>query len=222
MVYSEYHAARLMRFFLYFVKKACKSAVLAGSFPASMYLQSLNVNIWRPNDIDIFVVNEVDIRNIRKHYLDIVARPLQCYIQSYERKWSYSRSEMENQDGRRMKRKRRPRIYTLNEVRRSVGDWLLEHKQTFGTCSDQKKQTLYNHLSMTSKNLPDKLLTRGYRIHSTEKIHLRGRQWAATLPINLIFVQIDNDQRTLPYDTESLVCNGFDISLCAVCIADIL
>ncbi len=75
-VYLEYHAARLMRLYLRAALNSCRSAVIAGGYPAAMYAEINHYRTWRPHDIDIFFFNEEDLEEAEVLYDTMVARPL--------------------------------------------------------------------------------------------------------------------------------------------------
>jgi len=76
-LYYEYHGALLQRVFLRrILQQDVGDIVIAGSFPAALYLDMKGSCAWRPNDIDIFVFSRTRLEAILQCYHDVVAGPL--------------------------------------------------------------------------------------------------------------------------------------------------
>ena len=76
IVYFEYHAAHLMRLFLHRVMMQIPTAVVAGSYPAAMHMQTKGIDVWRPRHIDIFLFEEAHMTDLQEIYDVGVCRPL--------------------------------------------------------------------------------------------------------------------------------------------------
>ena len=64
ILFREFTAARAMRFFLRRVQQTTPNAVIAGSFPAWIFLSSLRMDTWRPRTIDIFLFDDLALNNV--------------------------------------------------------------------------------------------------------------------------------------------------------------
>ncbi len=95
-LFAEYEAAILQRCFLRRIQQLPFSVVLAGSYPAAMYLQSRGNTLWQPNDIDIFTFDAMQFAHIVRLYHEILTVPLGLSIhadvwQNYEEEHEDSR-----------------------------------------------------------------------------------------------------------------------------------
>lgn len=66
MLFGEYHASRVMRALLRQEKQTVQTAVIAGGFPATLYLQNKNLDSWRPSDIAIFLFEADEVHTVQK------------------------------------------------------------------------------------------------------------------------------------------------------------
>ena len=73
---------------------------------------------------------------------------------------------------------------------------------------------------MTPAHVPHCFHQREYEVLYTQTLQLRGTQYAAALPVNLIRIRAFRDLRESK-DAPRLVCGSFDMTLCCVALANI-
>ena len=74
--YREYHAACLQRCLLRQFLRTEFASVIAGSFLASVFLESIGTCSWTPNDIDVFFFDVAALKFFVGLYKDIVVETL--------------------------------------------------------------------------------------------------------------------------------------------------
>ena len=216
-VYVQYNASRLLRLFLRAVTIHIPTAVIAGSFAASMYLKSIGVRCsWRPNDIDIFVFAEKHMQHVMQLYVQLFvdtmggrllrvgARRGSRVVQFGARRVRSEEEELSFQYTRFSSVAKGNQ--TRMECSRAIRAFLHE--------KDLRKLHVNSLLRNVELHLPQTFCQREYRIIDVEKMTLKGNAPTTNLPVNVIVVEPFNDV----VDFKRFICESFDISLCSIAV----
>ena len=231
-LYVEYHAAHLQRVFLRRVRQYSTSVVIAGSFPASMYMETLGRAEWRPDDIDIFLMNEALVEVLHHDYLETVLLPLGLILQSTKGKTSY-RDPCDTDTRERVSIEDFDDLMYLEDSVTMWIDHFLQHichghPQIEYAGLKMMREDLEVLLHNTAAHVPRKLHAPDYYVLQSRRLEPRRAKAGpvqanssflptSLLPINIIMIQpcepaIPND------DFPAFVCRNFDITLCSVAL----
>ena len=215
-LYVQYNASRLLRLFLRAITIQIPTAVIAGSFAASMYLKSIGLRCsWRPNDIDIFVFAEKHMQHVWQLYFQLfvgtlgfsAARRGRRVVRILPRRVRYEEEELFFQYTRFSSVAKGNQ--TRMECSRAIHAFLQE--------KDFRNLHVHSLLRNIELHLPQTFCQREYRIINVEKVTLKGDAPTTNFPVNVIVVEPFNDV----VDFKRFICESFDISLCSVAVETI-
>ena len=236
-LYREYHAAHLQRAFLrrvllsQYYRRPQRLAVIAGSYPVSMFAMQECGSKWRANDIDIFVDSEVFLRDLVKAYRLDVMTPLRLDISARFSRWYPGRKKSQHASKASC---RAMKSSTLIET--------LYEKLTFWEAEVDPSEEEMQQLWKSMEALPTTLRENTYTIHCTVRLQAKEMpnddetmyasaipqnatprddetMYASAipqsiLPLNIICVTCKECVNSNNFG--DVVCGGFDMKQCAV------
>ena len=204
LIYYEYHAARLQRLFLRCIQQSTEVTVIAGSFPASRYLEKWHSCSWRPHDIDVFVFSRARLDAVLDCYSKNVADALGLSLR-IEKYQGYD-------DGDDLETGRPPRNISRSERAVEIGEWLRDS-------GDWIPLDVRKELAATAEHLPVRSRPQTYRVLESVRVTLTVAledKPAVILPLNIVVVEQRWPEEAY-VSPAALICHGFDLTL--VCVS---
>ena len=226
LVYNAFRASLVQRYALRAAQKE-HDAIIAGSYPAALFLQKekRSPKTWCPGDIDVWIPHTLPLQAITQQYMDILQRVGVAFQDLSNEANEYpSDSDTSSDDfsidtsshaGVPALRHIRKEHLTMQQLQQTIPEVL--SKRVFEGVSADFYNDLLKAVARSGADLHLLGHRRAYDIQECAKIRVNGQAegakswWVHIKDFNVIKVNV----RTLEWSAAA-ICSSFDLSCCCV------